>query len=328
MAQPSRTVADNLTPRHDPVAPKSVTKPSPGLTQLTNKLASGAVAGITGTLIIYPLDIVKTRLQNQRPNTQGVLPYRSGLACFRSIIQREGARGIYRGLVPTLVGITPEKAIKLAVNDYTREWFSRRRGVADGQLTAVEGMLSGATAGFCQVVVTNPMEIVKIHMQVAGAQAASSGTGPPPQRPTALGIVRQLGLRGLYRGTPATLLRDVPFSIFFFPSHAILKSLFVDPATGQAPFHAVFLSGVTAAFFASGAVTPADVIKTRLQVSPASGTPKYLGVRDCFKDIVRNEGIGALFKGVLPRCCIVAPLFGIALLTYEVQQRWLQSKSA
>ncbi|KAJ1980255.1 mitochondrial aspartate-glutamate transporter agc1 [Dimargaris cristalligena] len=289
-----------------------------GLTKLVHKLLGGAVAGITGTLIIYPLDIVKTRLQNQRPNAQGVLPYRHGVDCFRQLVRHEGMRGVYRGLVPNLVGITPEKAIKLAVNDFTREWLAGRYlapGQSESQLGPGYGMIAGATAGVCQVIVTNPMEIVKINMQVAG-------TTPGAPKPTAMGLVRQLGLRGLYRGTPATLLRDVPFSVVFFPTHAILKSQLADPLTGQTPFYGVFLSGMVAAFFAAGAVTPADVIKTRLQTST-----KYHGVRDCFQDIVRNEGPQALFKGVLPRCCIVAPLFGIALLTYEAQQRWIGGKS-
>ncbi|KAJ1978281.1 mitochondrial aspartate-glutamate transporter agc1 [Dimargaris xerosporica] len=283
------------------------------LSKLANKLGSGAVAGVTGTLIIYPLDIVKTRLQNQRPNSQGVLPYRNGVACFRAIIANEGARGLYRGLAPNLVGITPEKAIKLAVNDFVRQGLAQRQGIAEAHLSPVAGIIAGATAGLCQVIATNPMEIVKIQMQVAGMQ-------PNAPKPSALDIVRQLGLRGLYRGTPATLLRDVPFSVLFFPSHALLKSCLEDPVTGQTPFWGVFASGMAAAFMASGLATPADVIKTRLQVANT-----YKGISDCFKDIIAREGPQALFKGWLPRCCIVSPLFGIALLTYELQQRWFGS---
>ncbi|KAJ1655185.1 mitochondrial aspartate-glutamate transporter agc1 [Dispira simplex] len=290
-------------------------QPAHGLAQLLQKLSSGAIAGITGTLIIYPLDIVKTRLQNQKPDARGVLPYRNGWHCLQSIVRYEGFRGVYRGLVPNLMGVTPEKAIKLAVNDYAREWFADHLQVAETHLPLHYGMAAGATAGLCQVIATNPMEIVKIQMQVAGTRPAHV------PRPTAWGVVRQLGLRGLYRGTPATLLRDVPFSFLFFPSHAVLKTFFEDPETGATSFGAVFLSGVTAAFFAAGAVTPADVVKTRLQVTPTIG-----GVWQCFQDIVRKEGPGALFKGWLPRCCIVAPLFGIALLTYEVQQRWFHAR--
>lgn len=106
-------------------------------------------------------------------------------------------------MIPNLIGITPEKAIKLAVNDYTREYLAAQTKVSEDKLAIQYGMLAGATAGFCQVIATNPMEIVKIQMQVAGSQKLEHGE----QRPTAMGIVRSLGLRGLYRGTPATLLR-------------------------------------------------------------------------------------------------------------------------
>lgn len=106
-------------------------------------------------------------------------------------------------MVPNLIGITPEKAIKLAVNDFSREYWAERTNVSEDKLAIQYGMLAGATAGFCQVIATNPMEIVKIQMQVAGAQKLAPGE----QRPTAMGIVRNLGLRGLYRGTPATLMR-------------------------------------------------------------------------------------------------------------------------
>ncbi|KAF9095099.1 hypothetical protein BGX29_009162 [Mortierella sp. GBA35] len=282
------------------------------------KLGAGAVAGIVGVLIVYPLDMVKTRLQNQKKDAAGKLQYRGGLDCFRQVIAKEGARGLYRGIVPNLIGITPEKAIKLAVNDFTREYWAERTNVSEDKLAIKYGMLSGATAGFCQVIATNPMEIVKIQMQVAGAQKLAPGE----QRPTAMGIVRSLGLRGLYRGTPATLMRDVPFSILFFPLNSYLKLQGADK-DGKTPFSVILGAGLVAGVVAASAVTPADVIKTRLQVARKPGDPVYRGIVDCFQHIVKNEGPAALFKGVVPRSLIVAPMFAIALAVYELQQRIL-----
>ncbi|ORX90212.1 mitochondrial carrier [Basidiobolus meristosporus CBS 931.73] len=282
------------------------------------KLVNGAIAGVVGTLIIYPLDMVKTRLQSQKADAFGKLRYQGGVHCFKTIVQAEGARGLYRGLVPNLIGITPEKAIKLAVNDYAREYLAKQSHTDPDHLPIHLGMMAGATAGFCQVIATNPMEIVKIQMQVAGADLK-----PGQPRPTALQVVQRLGLRGVYKGTPATLLRDVPFSVLFFPSHAYLKSVCAD-TNGNVSFQAVFASGIVAGVFASGAVTPADVIKTRLQMAPKPGEPVFRGFAHCFKEIVRNEGPSALFKGIVPRCMIVSPLFGFALLTYEAQQRYLK----
>jgi len=281
---------------------------------LALKLVNGAVAGVVGTLVIFPIDMVKTRLQNQRVGADGRLPYKGGFDCFKKIIAKEGAPGLYRGLVPNLIGVTPEKAIKLAVNDITREKLASRLKVPVDQLPTSYGMLAGATAGFCQVIATNPMEIVKIRMQVAGSTSL-----PGEAKPSSLQIFRELGLRGLYKGTPATLLRDVPFSIMFFPSHAYLKQKFAD-SEGNVSFGAVFGSGILSGGLAAAAVTPSDVVKTRLQVAARQGDPVINGVWSCFRQILRNEGPGALFRGAIPRAMIVAPLFGIALLTYEVQQ--------
>ncbi|KAF9935768.1 hypothetical protein BGZ65_003023, partial [Modicella reniformis] len=242
--------------------------------------------------------------------------------CFRQVIAKEGVRGLYRGIVPNLVGITPEKAIKLAVNDFAREYLAVKTNVSEDKLAIQYGMVAGATAGFCQVIATNPMEIVKIQMQVAGTQKLEPGE----QRPTAMGIVRSLGLRGLYRGTPATLLRDVPFSIMFFPLNSFLK-LHGTGEDGKVSFSVVLGAGLVSGVVAASAVTPADVIKTRLQVASKPGEPVYRGIADCFQHIVRNEGVTALFKGVVPRSLIVAPMFAIALVVYELQQRLLGSST-
>ncbi|KAJ2609873.1 mitochondrial aspartate-glutamate transporter agc1 [Coemansia sp. RSA 1365] len=292
------------------------------------KLGNGAIAGVTGVSIIFPLDMVKTRLQNQKP-VNGKLPYSGGLDCFRKIVRSEGVRGLYRGLAPNLAGVTPEKAIKLAVNDMMRQMLARRAGTAPEKLPLVEGAIAGATAGLCQVIATNPMEIVKIQMQVAATNtvtvngtAAAIGGAP---RVTAMGIVRELGLRGLYKGTTATLLRDVPFSLCFFPLQALFAQQINQKLHGGNGKPSVFsvLSGSTiAGIIAAAFVTPADVVKTRLQ-SSSQPSPPYRGMADCAKRIMHSEGPRAFFKGTVPRCLTTAPLFGIALMMYDLQQRVL-----
>lgn len=67
---------------------------------------------------------------------------------------------------------------------------------------------------------TNPLEIVKIRLQMQGENAKV--TGAPRQ--TAAQIVRSLGLIGLYRGAAACLARDVPFSAIYFPAYVVSAS--------------------------------------------------------------------------------------------------------
>ena len=69
-----------------------------------------------------------------------------------------------------------------------------------------------------------------------------------------------------------------------------------------------------------------DVVKTRLQVK--GGSDRYAGVRDCFSTILRDEGAGAFFKGAVPRMSTSAPLFGIALLAFEIQKEWIRSQGS
>jgi solute carrier family 25 aspartate/glutamate transporter 12/13 len=72
------------------------------------KLTVGALAGAFGTTCIFPIDMIKTRLQA----SNGV--YSGPMDVIRRIMTSEGGiRGFYRGLGPNLVGVVPEKAIKL-----------------------------------------------------------------------------------------------------------------------------------------------------------------------------------------------------------------------
>merc|ERR1712012_1003183 len=87
---------------------------------LLPKIINGGIAGIIGVSCVFPLDLVKTRLQNQQVAADGSKMY-SGMAdCFRKTYRAEGYFGMYRGSWVNILLITPEKAIKLAANDYFR----------------------------------------------------------------------------------------------------------------------------------------------------------------------------------------------------------------
>jgi len=73
---------------------------------------------------------------------------------------------------------------------------------------------------------------------------------------------------------------------------------------------------------AASLVTPADVIKTRLQVQARAGQSTYTGVLDATKKIWREEGGRAFWKGATARVFRSSPQFGVTLATYEVLQRW------
>lgn len=125
---------------------------------------------------------------------------------IKSVYKIDGLRGFYRGLQANLIGVCPEKAIKLTINDIARSWFARRYNVPleSQSLPTWMGALSGGLAGFCQVIATNPMEMVKINMQILSKEGSAC-------LPTTWQLVKKLKLSGLYRGTLATLTRYVHF---------------------------------------------------------------------------------------------------------------------
>ncbi|XP_050992138.1 electrogenic aspartate/glutamate antiporter SLC25A13, mitochondrial isoform X1 [Labeo rohita] len=272
----------------------------------------GSVAGAVGATAVYPIDLVKTRMQNQRSSGSFVdeLMYKNSFDCFKKVVRYEGFFGLYRGLVPQLLGVAPEKAIKLTVNDFVRGKTMQK----DGSVPLPAEILAGGCAGGSQVIFTNPLEIVKIRLQVAGEIT----TGP---RVSALSVIRDLGFFGLYKGAKACFLRDIPFSAIYFPCYAHTKAALTDEDGRVGPGR-LLLAGALAGMPAASLVTPADVIKTRLQVAARAGQTTYNGLIDCFWKILREEGPRAFWKGAGARVFRSSPQFGVTLVTYELLQRW------
>ncbi|XP_073932525.1 mitochondrial glutamate carrier 2 isoform X4 [Castor canadensis] len=197
-------------------------------------------------------------------------------------------------------------------------------------------MLAGCGAGICQVVVTCPMEMLKIQLQDAGRWGAchqGSASPPPSSRYYSTGsasthkrlsaaliaweLLHTRGLAGLYKGLGATLLRDIPFSVIYFPLFANLNNRGLSENTGKASFAHSFLAGCAAGSVAAAAVTPLDVLKTRIQtLKKGLGEDTYSGVTDCARKLWTQEGPSAFMKGAGCRALVIAPLFGIAQGVY------------
>ena len=279
------------------------------------RFALGAGGGCTGATTVYPIDLVKTRMQNQRGSLAGEIMYKNSIDCFFKVIKHEGFMGLYRGLLPQLMGVSPEKAIKLTMNDLVRGLMTKK----DGSISLAGEMFAGACAGTSQVIFTNPIEIVKIRLQVAGEMQTTAKVG-------AWRITKDLGLLGLYKGARACWLRDAPFSAIYFTVYAHMKLLSANEDGHNSAF-SLFASGMIAGVPAAGLLTPADVIKTRLQVQAREGQMTYTGVIDCAKKLWKYEGGRAFWKGAAARVFRSSPQFGVTLLTYELLQRYIKFES-
>jgi len=279
-----------VAPQSSPKKPSSLLGK---LVEFVESFALGAIAGGIGAMAVYPIDLVKTRMQNQRIVPGQPPMYLNSIDCFKKILRAEGFAGLYSGLLPQLVGVAPEKALKLTVNDYLRSWFSVRDDVSgsDSIHFPLE-VLSGAGAGASQVIVTNPLEITKIRLQMQGEsiKLALDAGKAAPEAMSALAICKELGVVGLYKGAGACFARDIPFSAIYFPAYAASKRwLCGGDAEKTTALHLLFagaLAGVPAAFL----TTPADVVKTRLQVVARDGEKKYSGFNNCVKRVMAEEG--------------------------------------
>jgi solute carrier family 25 aspartate/glutamate transporter 12/13 len=149
-----------------------------------------------------------------------------------------------------------------------------------------------------------------------------------PKR-SAMWIVRNLGLVGLYKGASACLLRDVPFSAIYFPTYSHLKKdFFGESPTQKLGVLQLLTAGAIAGMPAAYLTTPCDVIKTRLQVEARKGEATYTGLRHAASTIWKEEGFTAFFKGGPARIFRSSPQFGFTLAAYEVLQTLLPMPGA
>jgi solute carrier family 25 phosphate transporter 23/24/25/41 len=181
----------------------------------SDRFIAGGAAGAIAQTLVYPLETVKTRMTVSVPGT-----YSSIRHCLVATASSEGIPALYRGLVPSAMGIVPYAGIDLAVNSLLKDYVAsecEKRGEEPGIFTLLGcGMLSSTTAMF----LTYPLNFVRTRLQASGL----------PGRPvyTGLGdVVRQTvkadGFAGLYRGTLPNLMKVLPATSVSYAVFELLK---------------------------------------------------------------------------------------------------------
>ncbi|KAI5705294.1 hypothetical protein M8J76_015125 [Diaphorina citri] len=275
-----------------------------------SKTINGGISSIIGISILYPLDLVKTRLQIQNLDRHGHQV--SFIPFFRKTFKSEGFLGMYRGSSVSYLFVTPEKALYLASNDFFRHHLA---GSSEEPLSVGRSVVAGGLAAICTLTLQTPMELVKIQMQ----DASTKFTGKKPSAfAIFFDITKTKGIPGLYQGIFATGSRDLVFSCILFPLFAYMneRGPKVDDDSRGTRSYWFFISGSVSGSAAALLSTPFDVIKTRLQVKSHENVGHYSGVWDAGRRIYKTEGITALFKGGLCRMMIMAPMFGILQMVY------------
>ncbi|KAE9555684.1 hypothetical protein FO519_001155 [Halicephalobus sp. NKZ332] len=266
-------------------------------TNFIENFIAGGVGGVFTVATGHPFDTVKVRLQTAPVPKPGEPPLFKGAAdCVRQTIKKEGFFALYRGMAAPLVGVTPLFAVFFGGCSIGR-WLQQKDPNTD--LTFIQNFNAGALAGVFTTVVMVPGERIKCILQVQSMGHAPSDVkynGP-------LDVVKKLyaqgGIRSIYRGTAATLVRDIPASGAYLSVYEYLKRKFAGEDHNKKLSPAATLCAGGFAGIANWSVCiPADVIKSRLQTAPEGKYPD--GMRGVFREIIREEGARALFKGFVP----------------------------
>ncbi|XP_008050255.1 solute carrier family 25 member 47 [Carlito syrichta] len=294
---------------------------------------AGAIGGICGVAVGYPLDTVKVRIQTE-PKYTGVWH------CIRDTYRRERVWGFYRGLSLPVCTVSLVSSVSFGTYRHCLAHICRfRYGSADAKPAKADITLSGCASGLVRVFLTSPTEVAKVRLQTQTQQRRPSASWPaavPPGCPAApvcavpkyrgplhclATVAREEGLRGLYQGSSALLLRDGYSFATYFLSYAILCEWLTPAGLSQPDVPGVLMAGGCAGVLAWAVATPMDVIKSRLQAD-GQGRRCYRGLLHCVVTSVREEGPSVLFKGLAVNCCRAFPVNMVVFVTYEAALRF------
>jgi len=169
-------------------------------------LISAICAGATTNVLINPIWVIKTRMQLNSECASGA--YRSTWQATLSIMREDGLGGFYRGLVPSLWGISESALQFVLYEDMKRRLLQRGNGE---HLSQVECLAAASCSKFLACVATYPHEVIRTRMRERGADKIYRSAVHCLQK-----VWMEEGRRGLYGGMGVHLLRVVPNTAVLF----------------------------------------------------------------------------------------------------------------
>ncbi|XP_074857888.1 solute carrier family 25 member 33-like [Carettochelys insculpta] len=297
-------------------------------------LLAGGCGGTAGAILTCPLEVVKTRLQSSslalRPlclpevQLQGLngglvrpsLPSPGVFQLMRAILEKEGISSLFRGLGPNLVGVAPSRAIYFAAYAGAKE---KLNAVFVPESKKVH-VLSAICAGITSSTLTNPIWLVKTRMQL---EARTKGETRSNALQCTMHVYRTEGLRGFYRGISASYAGVSETVIHFVIYEALKQRLreqrpFLPSIFALAPTSHDFFGLMAAAAIsktcASCIAYPHEVIRTRLREEGS----RYRSFVQTLRLVVHEEGLLALYRGLLAQMMRQIPNTAIMMATYEL----------
>ncbi|GAB2217436.1 hypothetical protein Droror1_Dr00000627 [Drosera rotundifolia] len=209
------------------------------------RLGAGACAGIIAMSSTYPMDMVRGRLTVQTMDSP--YQYRGIFHAMSTILRQEGPRALYKGWVPSVIGVVPYVGLNFAVYESLKDWLIKTKPylglfkkpadsfVQDSELSVGTKLACGAVAGTIGQTVAYPLDVIRRRMQMVGWKEASSvvagdGISKAPLEYNGMvdafrKTVRHEGFGALYKGLIPNSVKVVPSIAIAFVTYEWVKDV-------------------------------------------------------------------------------------------------------
>ncbi|EFJ09431.1 hypothetical protein SELMODRAFT_447706 [Selaginella moellendorffii] len=265
------------------------------------KALSGSLGGIVEASCLQPIDVIKTRLQLDTARQ-----YRGIANCGVTIVKSEGVRALWKGLTPFATHLTLKYTLRMGTNALLQTFLADSD---TGKLSSAARLASGFGAGVLEaLVIVTPFEIVLDSSSILFVLGWSVTFGVPELRDTWCRKYQE-GILGLWSGALPTVMRNGINQAAMFTAKNTFDSMLWKKHEGDGrtlqPWQSM-ASGFLAGCVGPVCTGPFDVVKTRL-MAQSKKNPKYSGMFHAIATIRAEEGVLALWKGLLPRLMRIPP---------------------
>ncbi|KAG8452780.1 hypothetical protein GDO86_004538 [Hymenochirus boettgeri] len=281
-------------------------------------LTAGAAGGTACVLTGQPFDTAKVKMQTF-PNL-----YRGLIDCAGKTYRQMGLRGFYKGTSPALLANIAENSVLFMSYGFCQRVVRTVTSLdKDVALSDLHNAISGSFAAAFASLALCPTELVKCRLQAMHEMKLSGKvtTGHNTVWSVVKSILHTDGPMGFYHGLSSTLLREVPGYFFFFGGYELSRSFFTKDGKTKEELGVVplIISGGVGGISLWLVVFPVDCVKSRIQVLSMTG--KQSGFIRTFGQILRNEGISALYSGLKPTLIRAFPANGALFVAYEYSRK-------
>ncbi|XP_015587464.1 mitochondrial folate transporter/carrier [Cephus cinctus] len=279
-------------------------------------LVAGVSGGVVSTLMLHPLDLIKIRFAVNDGVTKTTPQYNGLRNAISEIVRMEGLRGLYRGVMPNVLGSGSSWGFYFFFYNTIKTWI--QGGNTKKPLGPTLHMVAAADAGILTLLMTNPIWVVKTRLclQYAGDVSLAeskrySGTVDALNK-----IYRTEGIRGLYRGLVPGMFGVSHGAIQFMAyeemknKYNIYRDLPIDTKLGTMDY---IVFAALSKLIAAASTYPYQVVRARLQ----DHHHDYRGTWDCIQLTWRGEGWRGFYKGLGVNLTRVTPATVITFVTYE-----------